>query len=192
MDRTGALLDHFGLQATSLPPAAGTCAGTLIVAGSGRSIWSDLSAIEDAPRTDAIAVNDCIIHYPFALKHAYSNAAERLAHWLGCRREDLQRRDGRPPEAHHCREGRHDGTFWPWPGHGTSGLNAVYTAIALGYSRILVAGMPLDNTGHYFDPPWRGNPDYKSERRYWLSVADILRGVVFGVSGWLAQEFSFT
>lgn len=188
MSRAGALLDHFGIEVTSLPPVAGTRAGVVVVAGSGRTLWSDLSAVENAAVTDAIAINDCIIHYPFALTHAYSNAAERLPLWVGARREDLQARDG-VIEQHHCRSFWQAGTFWPWPGHGTSGLNAVYTAIGLGYEKVIVVGMPLDNTGHYFDPPWRGNPDYKSERRYWLSVADILRGVVVGVSGWLADTF---
>lgn len=187
MGHAGALCQHFGIEVTSLPPVAGTRAGVVVVAGSGRTLWSDLHPIGHYGY-DAMAVNDAIMHFPFRLIHAYSNAAERLPLWVGARREDLQARDG-VIEQHHCRSFWQAGTFWPWPGHGTSGLNAVYTAIGLGYEKVIVVGMPLDNTGHYFDPPWRGNPDYKSERRYWLSVADILRGVVVGVSGWLADTF---
>lgn len=186
MSAAGALCQHFGIEVASLPPVAGTRAGTVVIAGSGRTLWSDLEAI--GRDFDTMAVNDAIMHFPYRLAHAYSNAAERLPLWVGARREDLQARDN-VIEQHHCRDFWRGGNFWPWPGHGTSGLNAVYTAMGLGYERIIVVGMPLDNTGHYFDPPWRGNPDYKAERRYWLGVKEYLTGTVFGISGWIAETF---
>lgn len=183
MERAGALLTRFGIAHEALPEVAGSCAGPLVIVGSGRSVWADL---HDAPEGDCMAVNDAIMHVPKPLKHAYSNAAEMLPHWLGARREDLKKRD-KATGVHHCRTFWQSGHYWPWPGHGTSTLNAVYTGIALGYSPIVICGVPLDNTGHYFDPPWRGNPDYKGERRYWQSVADILTGCVYGMSGYLAE-----
>ena len=44
-------------------------------------------------------------------------------------------------------------TGWPFPGHGSSGLGAIYVGLALGYEPIVLAGCPMDNTGHFFDPP---------------------------------------
>ena len=36
---------------------------------------------------------------------------------------------------------------------GSSALPACYVGLALGYESILLAGVPLDDTGHFFDPP---------------------------------------
>ncbi len=44
---------------------------------------------------------------------------------------------------------------WPWTKHGTSGLGAILTALALGYEEIVLCGMPLDESGHNGEPPWR-------------------------------------
>ena len=49
----------------------------------------------------------------------------------------------------------HDGVDVVWNLHnsgGTSGLFAVKIALLLGYEKIIVCGVPMDNSGHYFDP----------------------------------------
>ena len=83
---------------------------------------------------------------------------------------------------------------WPWPGHGTSSLNGCYTGLALGYDEIVLCGAPLDDSGHYFDPPtWHTNfvreiPDVDRggviQPRYWSEAkARIFDGKVKSMSG---------
>jgi len=86
-----------------------------------------------------MAVNDMIVHYPYPIVHAHSINRQMLQAWTETRRpknKNLKK---------HC---------FRWPGVKSSGLNAVYCGLDLGYSEIVVCGVPLDNSGHYFDPPW--------------------------------------
>ena len=38
---------------------------------------------------------------------------------------------------------------------GTSGMFAILVALALGYDRIVVCGLPLDDSGHFYDNPYK-------------------------------------
>jgi hypothetical protein len=164
----------------------------VIVAG-GRCVWDDMALL--GVQGDAnggwhvLAVNDMVMHYPGAIKHHYSNDHRMMPHWLAARRPLYVRKWGPVKYTHSCRVG---GKYsWPWPGHGTSTLNAVYTALALGYSTVVICGAPLDNSGHYFDPPWiisnfenevglREN----GEMMYWAEAKKrVFGGKVFAMSG---------
>ena len=126
-----------------------------------------------------MCINDLGMHYPDRFEHWYSNSADELKVWNQARRRDL---DG-GHELHSCNPGVDH--VWPWPGHGTSGLNAVYTALALDYDEIILCGIPLDDSGHYFDPPWRGSnfthevPDMK----WWRNAVKHFDGRVKSCSG---------
>ena len=157
------------------------CTGKLIIVGSARCVWDDLEKTN--LNVDVMAVNDMIMHFPGPLKHAYSNDQKMLPHWINARRPRYIIDWGRP-KAYSCNAG------WPWPGHGTSSLNAVYTALALGYDEIILAGIPLDNSGHYFDPPWvKSNFENEvstrdGEIRFWANAArNIFDGKVKSLSG---------
>ena len=126
----------------------------LIIVGSGRCVWDDLALIgfPRQPKEDVMAVNDMIMHFPYPIQHAYSIDNSRLNEWLAARRPWYSRADGVVRK--HC--------IFKCPGaekqdlkvHANSGINAVYCALDLGYTEITVCGVPVDNTGHYFDPPW--------------------------------------
>ena len=72
---------------------------------------------------------------------------------------------------------------------------AVYTALALGYDEIILCGVPLDDSHHYFDPDWRkcsftkqvplkGNGQIK----YWADAqAKVFQGKVTARSGRLTE-----
>lgn len=143
-------------------------------------MWEDLEPFCPHIRGGAwhlMAVNDVGMHIPLDLRHWFSNGAEDVANWSRCRRTGYNRNATRHAlKFAQCKAGAN--YYWPWPGHGTSSLNAVLTGIALEYDEIILCGIPLDNTGHYFDPPWvRSNferevPYKDGELKWWAKAAD--------------------
>ena len=134
-----------------------------IVLGSARCVWDDyLEAVNNCHEPfEVMCINDIIMHFPGNVKHAYSNDAQMLPKW------EAARRPGYPRVGHlHSNNGAGGSVnervkIWDWV-HGNSGVNAVLTALALGYRRVIVCGIPLDNTGHYFSPHW-GVSGYDNE-----------------------------
>jgi len=164
-----------------LPEIAGTYSGRILVCGGARCIWDDLADFLPEIRggVHVMCINDLGMHYPYSFKHWYSNSADELKVWSQARRRDLD--NGHT--LHSCNPGA--GHLWPWPGHGTSGLNAVYTALALGYDDIILCGIPLDDSGHYFDPPWRGSnfTHEVPEMKWWKNAVQYFDGKVSSRSG---------
>lgn len=159
----------------TFPEVAGTHSGLLIIAASGRCVWGDLEKAGMAKNHDdhphIMCVNDMIMHYPGRVDHVYSNNHSYLPKWIAARRDQYVSRYGEIKNTHSNKCG---GRYtWPWPGHGTSSLNAVYTGIALGYDSIWLCGVPLDDAGHYFEAPWektnfiREVADRDGEIKYW-------------------------
>ena len=178
------LFDILGLKMSQLPQKyTNRYSGTLIIAGSARCVWEDIEKLNKGSYdADVMTVNDMVMHYPNRVRHAYSNSVKELSIWSQARRKNLNQ----DVTKHSCNEGE---TFWPFPGHGTSSLNACYVGLAMGYDSIILAGIPLDNTGHYFDPPWvksnfeREVPN-KDGLRWWKSANEnIFRGKVKSLSG---------
>lgn len=185
--------DSLGIQLANINPNARELVGKykgkeLLIVGSGRCVWDDLEQI-DYKRFDIMCINDIVMHFPDVVEHMYSNDHHMLGNWVNARRPMVKRNDPRPIKIHSCQVG---GTYtWPWPGHGSSGLNACYTGVALGYDKIVLAGLPLDNSGHYFDPSWRetnfNNEVPNTDRghpRYWENANRyIFKGRVKSLSG---------
>ncbi len=158
-----------------LPKLAGTYSGLLIIASGGRCVWDDLKragmAKNHDPLPHVMCVNEMIMFYPGEITHAYSNNHKFLPKWTDTRRDQYQSRYEKKIKTH---SNKHGGEYtWPWPGHGTSSLNAVYTGLALGYDRIWLCGVPLDDSGHFWEAPWeRTNfvhevADRDGEIKYW-------------------------
>src|SRR3990167_718966 len=181
-----------GLADLTFPKIAGTYKGLLYVVGSERGVWDDLHKAglvnNDDNTFHILCVNDMILHYPGKVEHAYSNNHGYLQKWTAARRDQYITRWGEIKHTHSNKVGgRHT---WPWPGHGTSSLNAVYTGLALGYDEIRLCGVPIDNSGRYFEPPWmRSNfqneiPDRDGKMKYWENAKKrIFEGRVKSYSG---------
>jgi hypothetical protein len=61
--------------------------------------------------------------------------------------------------------------------HGSTSLFAVYTALAMGYQILVLAGCPLDNLGHWYDPPEIRGPRWNGETyQAWLDFKDADQG----------------
>lgn len=147
--------------------------------GCARCVWDDLrealaSGWEGA---DVMAVNDVISYCPGRVDHAYSEHVDLLAAWAY--------RSKWTPDLHTATIDPPDGVrHWPWPRHGTSVLGACYTGLALGYDELMLCGVPLDGTGHFYDPYWVSTPHFAGEERYWRNAAErVFNGRVRSMSG---------
>ena len=156
------------------------CGKKLVVVCGGRCVWDDLASINVTGQNpngfDIMTVNDITMHYDGKVKHVYSNDHRWLPKWIEARRELISREYGGIQYVHTCLTGAR--YVWPWPGHGTSALGAVYTGLAMGYDQIVLCGAPLDNSGHYFDPPWKETrfiseiATKNGELRYWAQAKE--------------------
>jgi len=163
----------------------------LIIVGSGRCVWDDLEKLLPI-ECDVMAVNDAIMHYPYKLTHAYSIDNSMLNEWVAARRPWYKKLDGVVRK--HC--------LFKCPGaekqelkvHANSGLNSVYCALDLGYTEIVVCGVPLDNSGHYWGAHWeKSNYEEEDKTRkrprsdqimLWKEAkATVFEGRVFSMSG---------
>ena len=173
---------------TEWPKIAGSESGELVICASGHSIWADLEKVPGYIKDkweqsfDIMAVNDAGMHIPHRLKHWYSNDAW-IKRWRPARRERFGENDttNEDIKLHSC-----FGIVinWGWPGGGTSSLNAVMTGLALGYEKIYLCGVPLDDNGHYFDPPWvKTNFSRSGGLREWESRSVYFEGKVVAMSG---------
>lgn len=195
-----AQIDRF--EFTGMPEGwVGTKSGSLLICGSGHTIWSDLEQLglpnrpENAPLPwDVMCINDLVMHFPHRVNYAYSNDHRMLPKWVEARRPRYQILwQGQYISMHTQRVGAGNMVVWPWQGHGTSPHSAVWTGLAMGYDEIILCGIPLDNGPHYFDPPWaktnfetqvpsdRG--ENNEEVRYWT---DFKKFNVKALSGRLA------
>jgi len=171
----------------------GKFSGTrLILCAGAACIWDDLALLgvrKETSDTHFMAVNDVAMHLPLKIRHLYSNDHKMFGHWIGARRAQYVRRFGDIEYTHSNRVGGQHS--WPWPGHGTSALGAVYTGLAMGYEPIILCGCPLDDSPNYFSPSWEvrnftrevsDRPDGKMA--YWSDAArKCFRGRVKSMSG---------
>lgn len=165
----------------------------LVICAGGACVWDDLALLGvrggDNQEWDVMCVNDVVMHYPGQVRHFFSNDHRLMPHWIGARRPQYVRLYGQIQHTHSCRVGgKHT---WPWPGHGTSALGATYTGIALGYDRIVLCGVPLDNSPNYFSPSWElrnfereVGTKPNGEMQYWQQARDkCFKGRVKSMSG---------
>ena len=151
----------YGISKSALPKIAGRYSGGgCIVCADAACIWQDLERFgcrsgKEVYRYgwDFLTVNRLVATFPGRIAHAYSNSGAVLKRCIASRRDEYINEFG-PPVATHSTTNETD-WIWPWHGGGTSGLGAILTALALGYTQVVLAGMPLDNGPHNGEPPWR-------------------------------------
>ena len=128
-------------------------AGGLLILGGGRDVWADyLSAKEILEHYEVMCVNDIAIHFSVEpLHHAVSMHKKVLSAIRTIRREKsyLER-----VHTHSVKPHLDVDTAWTIQCAGpTSGGFAAQIAVAMGFTKIILCGIPIDNSGHYFDPP---------------------------------------
>ncbi len=147
-----------------VPSIAGQYAGkSLVICGDAIGVWSDLETFgcrRDLGRGgveksgwDFLTVNKLCETFPGNIEHCYSNEPSLLMKFIAARRTEYTREFDGPRNVHSISAGAK--WVWPFGGHGTSGLGSVLVGIGLGYSQIVICGMPLDDGPHNGEPPWR-------------------------------------
>lgn len=161
--------------------------GVLLVVGCGRNVWRD---VEDfcafGVRADAALINDMILHFPVAdgvpVRHLVCIDPGDVEHFAALRRHNLSRYLERwtthsvlPP----C------DCVWAFDNVEIyqSGALASAIGLVLGYDRIVLAGCPQDNSGHYYEPEWMETEHYATRtfRAQW--EGPVWRGRVRSMSG---------
>lgn len=176
-----------------LPSVAGQCSGPLLVMGGAACLRDDLSRVDAGWRGPRMAVNDIGAHYRGPLDHWATLHPAYLSGWLAYRQG--HNHGGGGHVFTHSRQAA-AGVQFVWTlrqDGGTSGLFACFVGLLLGYSCIVLAGMPCDNSPHYFDPlPYDGKLAAESPPELWLWARDqVFRGRVKSLSGrtrdWLGE-----
>jgi hypothetical protein len=147
------------------PSCAGNFKGAAVVLGSARCIWEDLDKI-DLTKVEVIAINNMIMHFKGRVHHGISLHPEepplwRQLRWTNqCEESYVVTHSHRFPThiKHPSGEFKTEhGLDYIWVIEGgrggSSGLFACMVGLALGYDKIILAGIPIDGTGHFFDPP---------------------------------------
>lgn len=147
-----------------LPEIAGKYQGRgLVIVGDAIGVWDDLEAFgcrsdEGRGRVekegfDFLTINKAVETFPGGIEHCYSNEPSLLLKFIAARRSEYTREFKGPKHSHSIS----GGASWTWPfgGHGTSGLGAVLVGLGLGYDRIVICGVPLDDGPHNGEPKWR-------------------------------------
>lgn len=191
------VLEHFALDGRKFPRhLLDSETGDLLIVGTGRCLWQDVLGVPETP--NVMTVNDAIMYWPGVIKHSYSNDVEQLVHWAEGRRKPLVQLYGAGGKLHSCFARSHlsNVNHWPVPGQGSSGLVAIFVALMLGFDNITVAGLPFDNSGHFYDPPESHN---LRRDHYWSNFLNetpdrlikrslpLFRGKVRAISGRLKE-----
>jgi hypothetical protein len=173
------------------PEIRGSYSGDCLVVCTAKCVWDDLAKVPNQG-ADVLCVNDSGLRFPGDVEHWYSSHADALPLYREIRRAAVITHSmckSKLPELADW--------VWPWPGHGNSGLNAIYTALGLGYGRVWVCGLPMDNTGHFNDGPsghwleprcavhgkWSQYGDRKNFKVWERAIATVFDGRVTFMSG---------
>lgn len=194
------LLTGFGPDKFAPPLIAGKYKGkSLIVCGDAACVWNDLEQFgcrSDHGRGkvykagwDFLTVNKLVETFPGNIEHAYSNEAHLLLKFIAARRNEYRHEFSGPAHTHSCGKGAQ--WRWPWSGRGSSALGATIVGLGLGYARIVLCGVPLDNGPHNGEPPWRKTSFLKTEvpsdagieNSHWKEAAKHFQARVTSMSG---------
>lgn len=159
-------LDEYGGPGFKMPEIAGQYAGKhlgIVIVGDAACVWDDLERFgcRVSHRRGEVGksgwhfltVNKIVETFPGNIEHAYSNDATGLLKFIEAKRQEYRTEFDGPRHTHSCHKGAK--WHWPWGGWGTSGLGATFVGKMLGYDRAVLCGIPLDESPHNGEPPWR-------------------------------------
>ena len=132
--------------------------GELLIVGGGSCVLEDLEAY-GKPAGDVMAINDVGMFLP-KLAHWFSIHAEQFPAWSTVRKQHYK-----AEPIYHGKQGA-EATCVEWPIRGEygplGGQSAILVGLALGYDTITLAGVPADDSGHFYPThKRRGQPTDK-------------------------------
>lgn len=209
-----AFLSEYGISERGFPKIAGTYSGNVVICADAACIWDDLERFgcrdnRDQGRVykqgwDFMTVNKVVEVFPGWIEHCYSNSPSCLRRFISARRDEYASEFGGPKHPHSIQGGVEN--LWPFGGHGTSGLGAALVAVALGYRRVVLCGLPLDDGPHNGEPHWRRTAFASSEAaggmrtdrniHWWNAKEMAFEGKVRSMSGrtktWLGDAIEWS
>jgi hypothetical protein len=161
-----------------------------VVIGGGAGVWAELDTAQAM-----IGMHDPVI---IAANHAGRDYPGAVDHWATMHPDLMQRwiRDravaaGRPP-AGQLWHARHRQS--PMPGSmpveswgGSSGLLCVKIALDLGFRRVILCGVPMDQNACHYDRPGKKWTEAAQYRAAWERRVRDIGGRVRSMSGWTAK-----
>jgi hypothetical protein len=166
-----------------MPSLAGKYNGLAIVLGSAACLWDDLSGIGREGDMISVSAAGCCVIQPM-VKHWCNLHAEYLPHY------QFLAQFRQPKHIHtHTQKPSPDAEFiWeiqhPYLNRGTSAMFATLVGLALGYTEIILAGCPLDNSAYFYEPPSTRHGIYPSCLKAWeYSHEYVFNGRVKSMSG---------
>ena len=171
-------------------PAAGEApARAALVLGGATCVWKDLDRARALHTFNGvIACNDAGAFYPDALDAWVSLHPLKWPEWLLSRA--LMGHPDVPNIISHRQEpGVTQVVDYRFNGvtpTGSSGLYAAKVALALGFNRVVLCGVPMDpQQAHFFDgKPWDAAPRFKAG---WRAALPYIAQHVRSMSGWTAE-----
>ena len=161
-------------------------ANAVFVLGGANTLHTDLAQAHQLVIPDTmIFTNNAGRDFPGPVPHWVTLHTEKMATWMAERKEAERPDAGQfwtsntktiPPE-HEQMYKRVD----KWDG--SSGLLAVTVALYLGYTRIVLCGVPMDTKAAHYDDGawWRDAPRYRSA---WTRHLPKMKGKVKSFTGW--------
>ena len=158
-------------------------------------MWDDLRRYDDQHQGDRMGVNDIIYFYPEALQHGVSLHTDYLPAITYSQFYRAAHIGWPPLTTHSHQPGSHVKHVWPLTRDGgTSGLFGILIGLLMGYEKIILAGMPCDDSPHFWEPPWKKTPFYLGElvQEEFIRARDaVFNGRVKSLSGrtreWLGE-----
>ena len=181
-----------GKRSTEIPMVKAPRKSAVLICGSGRCLWDDISSLGPFDG-DMMAVALAGMYLEKLPLHWVSLDPETFQWMLPMRPEIVYTPTGlfvRRVETHSHRPCA--GVLHAWPlsvlktTGGTSSLAACRIALALGYERVILAGVPIDGSGHFYDAPSalrEATDDYSGFIEPWHDAVDEFKGRVRSLSG---------
>lgn len=161
-----------------------------LIIGGAACVWDDLQKVPHGIY-DKMVVNDIGCYLDWPIDHWVSMHAKYLVMWMRLRRGHcLAFGDKFLSHTHRSQESVtcawHLNNPWPY-----SGMFAIQVAIALGYEKILLAGVPQDGTLRFFDPPWtkQNHADTNKSLMQNCSLLPEVMRCTRSMSGWTKDFF---
>ncbi len=164
----------------------GTPSAALIV-GAARDVWDDMRAAAVLlGRHTVFAVGEMVLFLP-RVDHAVSHHGAELVHYAAARR--LGNLPQTPFVTHSTADAEGIDRVWPPEFRvGDSGLLAARVALALGFERVVLAGVPIDASPHPWDDPAAPALDFGQHYRpAWAAMVHEFAGRVASMSGFTRE-----
>jgi len=131
----------------------------LLICGSASTLWSDLDAVGRWDH-DVMALNYAGLFLPIRVDHWVSVHHDFFGPAL--RMWDWHKRDIQPkrPQTHASEAGEGVDHVWDFRPHDYTGYFATKIALEIGYESIILAGVPMDGSGHFYDKLDNGKSPY--------------------------------